>query len=170
MDSLLKYSLFKICGKHYAKYVPRFLISSFLRAINVACNLLGVVVFNSQRFGTLCLFHLHRRVNIHSPMKIESSAIKHHTPGNNPKDYTQHVLRYLFFETVHITFQWSKTFFSIIVTSIKRLVIIIIIIIFIYCNWVVTRWQWLFNTNTKHEISLLLNLLREATTNTKYAY
>jgi hypothetical protein len=24
---------------------------------------------------------------------------------------------------------------------------IIIIIIFIYCNWVVTRWQWLFNTN-----------------------
>ena len=24
------------------------------------------------------------------------------------------------------------------------LIIIIIIIIFIYCNWVVTRWQWLF--------------------------
>ena len=23
-------------------------------------------------------------------------------------------------------------------------IIIIIIIIFIYCNWVVTRWQWLF--------------------------
>jgi hypothetical protein len=33
----------------------------------------------------------------------------------------------------------------------------IIIIIFINCNWVVTRWQWLFNTYTKHEISLLLN-------------
>ena len=28
----------------------------------------------------------------------------------------------------------------------------IIIIIFIYCNWVVTRWQWLFYTYTKHEI------------------
>jgi hypothetical protein len=27
----------------------------------------------------------------------------------------------------------------------------VIIIIFIYCNWVITRWQWLFNTNTKHE-------------------
>ena len=24
--------------------------------------------------------------------------------------------------------------------------------IFIYCNWVVTRWQWLFYTYTKHEI------------------
>jgi len=29
---------------------------------------------------------------------------------------------------------------------------IIIIIIFIYCNWVVTRWQWLFYMYTKHEI------------------
>ena len=27
-----------------------------------------------------------------------------------------------------------------------------IIIIFIYCNWVVTRWQWLFYMYTKHEI------------------
>jgi len=24
--------------------------------------------------------------------------------------------------------------------------------IFIYCNWVVTRWQWLFYTYTKYEI------------------
>jgi len=24
--------------------------------------------------------------------------------------------------------------------------------IFIYCNWVVTRWQWLFYIYTKHEI------------------
>jgi len=28
----------------------------------------------------------------------------------------------------------------------------IIIIIFIYCNWVFTRWQWLFYMYTKHEI------------------
>jgi len=27
-----------------------------------------------------------------------------------------------------------------------------IIIIFIYCNWAVTRWQWLFYMYTKHEI------------------
>jgi len=27
-----------------------------------------------------------------------------------------------------------------------------VIIKFIYCNWVVTRWQWLFYTYTKHEI------------------
>jgi hypothetical protein len=44
------------------------------------------VIFNSRRFGTL---------HIHSPMKMEqtqcseTSAIKHHTPGNDPKDYTQ---------------------------------------------------------------------------------
>jgi hypothetical protein len=34
-----------------------------------------------------------------------------------------------------------------------KLTIIILIIIFINCNWVVTRWQWLFNTNTKHELT-----------------
>ena len=28
----------------------------------------------------------------------------------------------------------------------------IMITIFIYCNWVVTRWQWLFYMYTKHEI------------------
>jgi hypothetical protein len=28
----------------------------------------------------------------------------------------------------------------------------IITIMFITCNWVVTRWQWLFNTYTKHEV------------------
>jgi hypothetical protein len=52
------------------------------------------LVFNSRRFGTLCLFHVHRRVDIksiHAPMKIEqthyseTSAIKHHKPGTNPK-------------------------------------------------------------------------------------
>ena len=32
------------------------------------------------------------------------------------------------------------------------IIIIIIIIIIINCNWVVTRWQWLFYMYTKHEI------------------
>jgi hypothetical protein len=27
-----------------------------------------------------------------------------------------------------------------------------------YCNWVVTRWQWLFNTYTKHEIGTKLEI------------
>ena len=27
-----------------------------------------------------------------------------------------------------------------------------VIIIFIYCNWVVTQWQWLFYMHKKHEI------------------
>ena len=41
------------------------------------------------------------------------------------------------------------------------IIIIIIIIIFINCNWVVTRWQWLFYMYTKHEIGLVLNLSLE---------
>jgi hypothetical protein len=53
------------------------------------------MVFNSRRFGTLCLFHLHRQVDakfcIHLPMKMEQpqcskmSAIKHHTPEKTPR-------------------------------------------------------------------------------------
>jgi hypothetical protein len=39
-----------------------------------------------------------------------------------------------------------------------RNVIIIIIIIFIYCIWVVTRWQWLLYT---YFLTLIINLLRE---------
>jgi len=34
----------------------------------------------------------------------------------------------------------------------KDLNIIIIIIIIINCNWVVTRWQWLYYMHTKYEI------------------
>ena len=37
------------------------------------------------------------------------------------------------------------------------IIIIIIIIIIIYCNWVVTRWQWLFYMYTKHEIGTKYN-------------
>jgi hypothetical protein len=32
------------------------------------------------------------------------------------------------------------------------------IIIIINCNWVVTRWQWLFNTYTKHELTPVVQL------------
>jgi len=28
----------------------------------------------------------------------------------------------------------------------------LIILLFVYCNWVVTRWQWLFYMYTKYEI------------------
>ena len=34
----------------------------------------------------------------------------------------------------------------------RLIIIIIIIIIVIYCDWVVTRWQWLFYMYTKYEI------------------
>jgi len=41
------------------------------------------------------------------------------------------------------------------------LIIIIIIIIFIGCNWVVTRWQWLFYmyTNMKKKVTRKFNLM-----------
>jgi len=34
----------------------------------------------------------------------------------------------------------------------KTTIIIIVIIIIIYCNWVVTRWQWLFYMYTEYEM------------------
>jgi len=37
-------------------------------------------------------------------------------------------------------------------TFFKCFFFILIIIIIIYCNWVVTRWQWLFYMYPKHEI------------------
>ena len=40
----------------------------------------------------------------------------------------------------------------IIIIIIIIMIMMIIIIIIIYCNWVVTRWQWLFYMYTKHEI------------------
>jgi hypothetical protein len=44
-----------------------FLISNFRRVLNVVCFLLGnssALNFVCQRFGTHCLFHLHRRVGM----------------------------------------------------------------------------------------------------------
>jgi len=38
------------------------------------------------------------------------------------------------------------------IVPIAPMIIIIIIIIIINCNWVVTRWQWLFYMYTKYEI------------------
>ena len=40
----------------------------------------------------------------------------------------------------------------IIIVIIILIIILIIIIIIINCNWVVTRWQWLFYMYTKYEI------------------
>ena len=41
-----------------------FLISIFRHVLNVVCFLLGNLNFMCQCFGTLCLFHLHRRVGM----------------------------------------------------------------------------------------------------------
>ena len=48
------------------------------------------------------------------------------------------------------TVEKSKTHILCSVTCPK--IIIIIIIIIINCNWVVTRWQWLFYMYAKYEI------------------
>ena len=37
-------------------------------------------------------------------------------------------------------------------TNKGMVLLITIIIIFINCNWIVTRWQWLFYMYTKYEI------------------
>jgi len=57
----------------------------------------------------------------------------------------------------HLSLSWASPIQSIYPhptswRSILILIIIIIIITFINCNWVVTRWQWLFYMYTKHEI------------------
>ena len=51
---------------------------------------------------------------------------------------------------VHSSFRPAQTLTASLVIII--IIIIIIITIIINCNWVVTRWQWLFYMYTKHEI------------------
>jgi len=52
--------------------------------------------FICQHFGTLCLFHLHRRVGTYAPMKMEQTecsetlAYKIQTPKNYPEESIQH--------------------------------------------------------------------------------
>jgi hypothetical protein len=66
----------------------------------------------------------------------ETLTFKLQMPGNNPEESIRHSTpgESLKPRTTDLL-QWN-------------------IIIFINCNWVVTRWQWLFNTYTKHEIGL----------------
>ena len=46
-------------------------------------------------------------------------------------------------------------------TGVAEMMMMIIIIIFINCNWVITRWQWLFYmyTNMKKKVTRKFNLL-----------
>jgi hypothetical protein len=37
------------------------------------------------------IFWVHRPMKMEQTQYSETSAIKHHTPGNNPKDYMQHL-------------------------------------------------------------------------------
>jgi len=64
---------------------------------------------------------------------------------------SQHILRRLLkvLQAAVKSSQLAQAIFS--GNTILTIIIIIIIIIFINCNWVVTRWQWLFYmyTNTR---------------------
>ena len=72
--------------------------ANFRRVLNIVCFLLVIpqrLNFIHRRFGTLCLFHLHRQVGMkytHLPMKMEqtecseTSAYKIQTPGNYPEE------------------------------------------------------------------------------------
>jgi len=37
-------------------------------------------------------------------------------------------------------------------------ILLLFVYLFIYCNWIVTRWHWLFYMYTKHEIDMTLVL------------
>jgi len=66
-----------------------------------------------------------------------------------PREYSvAAILLLLFMVIISLVSVLNLLYFHI---SIFRGIIIIIIII-INCNWVVTRWQWLFYMYTKYEI------------------
>jgi len=86
---------------NYYYYYYYYLISNFRSVLNVVCFLLGDsrrLNFICRRFGTICLFHLHRqigacRIYMHLPAYedgtecSETSAYKLQTPGNHPKTH-----------------------------------------------------------------------------------
>jgi hypothetical protein len=59
------------------------------------CALGGGGGFGKWNTGGRCevlylhTLHIHLRMKMEQTQCFETSAIKHHTPGNNPKDYTQ---------------------------------------------------------------------------------
>jgi hypothetical protein len=62
-------------------------------------DVLGCMRFSCQRFGTLCLFHLHRRCHTSYPLAYEDGtgcsetlATKLHTPENIPKENIRQVM------------------------------------------------------------------------------
>ena len=58
--------------------------------------------FICRRFGTLCLFHLHRQVG------VEMSAYKIQTPGNYPEENTQHTEHGKSLKSRTLDFCWTE--------------------------------------------------------------
>ena len=85
-----------------------------------------------------------------------------HIPEANyvPREYSVAAILLLLFtvlislvSVLNLLYFYISTFRSVCaVPNMAVFCIIIIIIIIINCNWVVTRWQWLFHMYTKYEI------------------
>jgi len=58
----------------------------------------------------------------------------------------------ILYTSIHCRVQKFHLYIPTVFCWLLMMMMMIIIIIFIYCNWVVTRWQWLFYMCTKHEI------------------
>ena len=82
-----------------------FLISNFRRVLNVVCFfsvILRLLNFICRRFGTLCLFHLHRQVGVKNCSHLpacgdrtecsETSVYKIQKPGNYPEKSIQYLI------------------------------------------------------------------------------
>jgi hypothetical protein len=84
-----------IMEKMLTKFLPqRILIDKVLVLLYVFfLVILRRLNFIYQRFGTLCLFHLHRQVGVEcmeQTERSEMSAYKIQMPGNHPKENIQH--------------------------------------------------------------------------------
>jgi len=100
---------------------------------------------------------LHWKNKLHSHTDFKRGGIVEHFPiigASCMKEFTQSLcfVSYIF-----------KAFLKALKTFADIIIIIIIIIIFSTCNWVVTRWQWLFYRYTKHEIGFYWILVGRAT-------
>jgi len=67
--------------------------------------------FICRRFGTLCLFHLHRRpMKNEQTKRSETSAYKIQTPGNYPEESIQHSEQGESLKSGHLAGQWTLLF------------------------------------------------------------
>ena len=127
--------------------------ASHCSTFRIMCDVPSIAVYCSESIvcfpGTVSTFFLKLLVTIPVAPVITGTIVHF-------RFYIRYISihRLLYFNFFSASF--CTTFLSAgIATSISVHVfslLFIIVIIIIYCNWVVTRWQWLFYIYTKHEI------------------